>query len=65
MNKLLGNKKLNGKVFVAFSGIVMALVGAFAPELSDTVETLLISIGALLTVVGIQDTEEKQPKQGE
>jgi purine-cytosine permease-like protein len=59
MNKLLGNKKLNGKVWVALFGIVMALVGAFAPELSGTVETLLVSIGSLLTVLGIVDTERK------
>lgn len=62
MNKLLGNKKMNAKVFVALSGIVMALVGAFAPELSDAVEAVLISVGSLLTIVGIKDTEEK-PQQ--
>ena len=64
MNKLLGNKKLNAKVYVALSGIVMALIGAFAPELSDAVETVLISVGTLLTLVGIKDTEEK-PHEGE
>ena len=63
MKKVMGNKKMNAKVYIALSGIIMALVGAFAPELSDTVETVLVSVGALLTVVGIQDTEEKAQEE--
>ena len=53
-------KKLNAKVWVAISGIVIAIVAQFLPNHVDFATEIVTLIGVGLTGFGIFDTEEKE-----
>lgn len=53
-------KKLNAKVWIAISGIVIAIVAQFLPEHVDFATEIVTLIGVGLTGFGIFDTEEKE-----
>jgi hypothetical protein len=57
-------KKLNFKVWVAISGIALAVVGQFLPEHLEFAGVLLTNLGLGLTALGIFDSERKddEPK---
>lgn len=52
-------KKLNAKVWVAISGIVLAVVAQFLPEQQEFATQIMTFVGMGLTALGIFDTEEK------
>lgn len=53
-------KKLNAKVWIAISGIAIAIVAQFLPEHVDFATEIVTLIGVGLTGFGIFDTEEKE-----
>lgn len=55
-------KKLNAKVWIAISGIAIAIVAQFLPEHVDFATEIVTLIGVGLTGFGIFDTEEKEDK---
>lgn len=52
-------KKLNAKVWIAISGIVIAVVAQFVPEHVEFATEIMTLVGIGLTGFGIFDTEEK------
>ena len=52
-------KKLNAKVWIAISGIVIACVAQFLPDHVDFATEIITLIGIGLTGFGIFDTEVK------
>jgi flagellar biosynthesis protein FliR len=52
-------KKLNAKVWIAISGIVIAVVAQFLPDHVEFATEIMTLVGIGLTGFGIFDTEEK------
>lgn len=52
-------KKLNAKVWVAISGIVLAVVAQFLPEQQEFATQIMTFVGMGLTALGIFDSEQK------
>ena len=56
---MITKKKLNAKVWIALSGIAIAIVAQFLPDHVDFATEIITLIGIGLTGFGIFDTEEK------
>lgn len=56
-------KKLNAKVWIAISGILLAIVAQFLPQHIEFATEILTFVGLGLTALGIFDTEEKEEEK--